>query len=59
MKEIPLSLRKDDIAVYTESRKKSTKKLVLLELINTISKVAGYTPLHHYFCMLRMKILEP
>lgn len=47
MKEIPLSLHKDDIIVYTGSPKKSTNKQTLLELIHKISKVAGYTRLHH------------
>ena len=40
VKEVKLSLVGDDIILYTENPKDSTRKL--LELINEYSKVAGY-----------------
>ena len=39
-KEVKLSLFADDVVLYTENPKDSTRKL--LELINEYSKVAGY-----------------
>ena len=39
-KEVKLSLFADDMTLYTENPKDSTRKL--LELINEYSKVAGY-----------------
>ena len=39
-KEVKLSLFADDMILYTENPKDSTRKL--LELINEYSKVAGY-----------------
>ena len=39
-KEVKLSLLADDMILYTENPKDSTRKL--LELINEYSKVAGY-----------------
>ena len=43
-KEVKLSLFADDMILYIENRKDSTRKL--LELINEYSKVAGYK--HHH-----------
>ena len=40
IEEVKISLFTDDMILYTENRKDSTRKL--LELINEYSKVAGY-----------------
>ena len=54
--EVILSLFADDMILYIENPKDSTKKL--LELINEYSKVAGYKintqkPLHSYTLTMR------
>ena len=54
--EVKLSLFADDMILYTENPKDSTRKL--LELINEYSKVAGYkinnrNPLHSYTLIVR------
>ena len=54
--EIKLSLFADDMILYMENPKDSTRKL--LELINEYSKVAGYNintqnPLHSYTLTMR------
>ena len=55
--EVKLSLFADDMILYTENPKDSTRKL--LELINEYSKVAGYkinthrNPLHFYTLTMR------
>ena len=53
--EVKLSLFADDIILYMENPKYSTRKL--LELINEYSKVAGYkihrNPLHSYTVIMR------
>ena len=54
--EVKLSLFADDMILYRESPKHSTRKL--LELINEYSKVAGYkintqNPLHSYTLIMR------
>ena len=55
-KEVKLSLCADDMILYIENPKDSTRKL--LELINASSKVAGYksthrNPLHSYTLIMR------
>ena len=53
-KEVKLSLFADDMILYIENPKDSTRKL--LGLINKYSKVAGYkinTPLHSYTLTMR------
>ena len=55
-KEVKQSLFADDMILYIESPKDSTRKL--LELINEYSKVAGYkidtrNPLHSYTLTMR------
>ena len=55
-KEVELSLFADDMILYIENPKGSTRKL--LELINDYSKVAGYNintrnPLHSYTLKMR------
>ena len=55
-KEVKLSLFADDMILYIENPKDSTRKL--LELINEYSKVAGYksthrNPLHFYTLIMR------
>ena len=55
-KEVKLSLFADDMILYIENPKDSTRKL--LELINEYSKVAGYklthrNPLHSYTLTMR------
>ena len=55
-KEVKLSLFADDMILYMENPKDSTRKL--LELINEYSKVAGYkintqNPLHSYTLTMR------
>ena len=54
--EVELSLCADDMILYIENPKDSTRKL--LELINEYSKVAGYklthrNPLHSYTLTMR------
>ena len=54
--EVKLSLYADDMILYIENRKDSTRKL--LELINEYSKVAGYklthrNHLHSYTLIMR------
>ena len=54
--EVKLSLFADDMILYIENPKDSTRKL--LELINEYSKVAGYKintqkPLHSYTLTMR------
>ena len=54
--ELKLSLFADDMILYIENSKDSTRKL--LEVINEYSKVAGYktntqNPLHSYTLILR------
>ena len=54
--EVKLSLFADDMILYIENPKDSTRKL--LELINDYSKVAGYKinnrkPLHSYTLIMR------
>ena len=54
--EVKLSLFADDMILYIENPKDSTRKL--LELINEYSKVAGYkintrNPLHSYTLIMR------
>ena len=54
--EIKLSLFADDMILYVENTKDTTRKL--LELINEYSKVAGYklthiNPLHSYTITMR------
>ena len=54
--EVKLSLYADDMILYTENPKDSTRKL--LELIKEYSKVAGYkintqNPLHSYTLTMR------
>ena len=54
--EVKLSLFADDVILYIENPKDSTRKL--LELINEYSKVAGYkintqNPLHSYTLIMR------
>ena len=54
--EVKLSLFADDMILYIENPKDSTRKL--LELINEYSKVAGYKintqkPLHSYTLKMR------
>ena len=48
--EIKLSLFGDDMILYIENPKDTTRKL--LELINEYSKVSGY-PLHSYTLTMR------
>ena len=55
-KEVKLSLFADDMILYIENPKDSTRKL--LEVINEYSKVAGYkintrNPLHSYTRIMR------
>ena len=55
-KEVKLSLFEDDMILYIENPKDSTRKL--LELINEYTKVAGYkithrNPLHSYTLTMR------
>ena len=54
-KEVKLSLFADDMILYIENPKDSTRKL--LELINEYSKVSGYkinrNPLHSYTLIMR------
>ena len=49
--EVKLSLYAEDIIVYIENPKDSTRKL---ELINEFSQVAGYN-INIHFCILTMK----
>ena len=54
--KVKLSLFADDMVLYIENPKDSTRKL--LELINEYSKVAGYkstlrSPLHSYTLIMR------
>ena len=54
--EVKLSLFADDMILYIENPKESTRKL--LEIINDYSKVAGYKintqkPLHSYTLIMR------
>ena len=55
--EVKLSLFADDMILYIENPKDSTRKI--LELINEYSKVAGYkinrNPLHSYTLIMRKK----
>ena len=59
--EVKLSLVADDMILYIENPKDSTRKL--LELINEYSKVAGYkistqrNPLHSYTLTMRKQKL--
>ena len=63
--EVKLSLFADDMILYIENPKDSTRKL--LELISEYSKVAGYkidtqNPLHSYTLIMRKqkeKLREP
>ena len=48
--EVKLSLFADDMILYIENPKDSTRKL--LELINEYSKVAGYKQKYIYFCYI-------
>ena len=53
--EMKLSLFADDMILYIENPKDSTRKL--LELINEYSKVAGYTTSFDllFYCLVRQK----
>ena len=56
--EVKLSLFADDMILYVENPKDTTRKL--LELINEYSKVAGYKintqkPLHSYTLTMRIQ----